>query len=156
MCLFIPIMPLHIIGLAWLIMRVLDLMIEFIRPLYNLLQHFLDWTLSASGHTTLDYSSRSHSLLYSLGADSTGNTSIAKQWTSINVAYYCRLYLATGCLPRIGLRGKVFIEPLPSNGPNVTICWKWIQQLSNDDITIHVTIWRWSRPQRCWHCIEFM
>jgi hypothetical protein len=32
------------------------------------------------------------------------------------VAYCCRLYLATGCLSRICLRGDVFIEQLPSNG----------------------------------------
>jgi hypothetical protein len=32
------------------------------------------------------------------------------------VAYCCRLYLATGCLHRICLRGKVFTELLPSNG----------------------------------------
>jgi hypothetical protein len=31
------------------------------------------------------------------------------------VAYYCRLYLATGCLPRICLRGNVFTESFPSN-----------------------------------------
>jgi hypothetical protein len=31
------------------------------------------------------------------------------------VAYCCRRYLATGCLPRICLRGKMFIEPLPSS-----------------------------------------
>jgi hypothetical protein len=39
------------------------------------------------------------------------NTSIATV-----VAYCCRLYLATGCLPRVGLHWTVFIEPLPSNG----------------------------------------
>jgi hypothetical protein len=32
------------------------------------------------------------------------------------VAYCCRLYLATCCLPRIGLRGKVFIGVSPSSG----------------------------------------
>jgi hypothetical protein len=31
------------------------------------------------------------------------------------VAYCCRLHLATGCLPRISLRGNVFTELLPSN-----------------------------------------
>jgi hypothetical protein len=31
------------------------------------------------------------------------------------VACCCRLYLATGCLTRSDLRGKVFIEPWPSN-----------------------------------------
>jgi hypothetical protein len=53
-------------------------MIEFIGPLYNLLQHF-DWTLSTSDHTTLIHYSwnQSHPLLYSLEVKSTENTSIA-------------------------------------------------------------------------------
>jgi hypothetical protein len=33
------------------------------------------------------------------------------------VAYCCKHYLTTGCLPRICLRRNVFIELLPSNGP---------------------------------------
>jgi hypothetical protein len=53
---------------------------------------------------------------YSLGADSTENTSTAWQWMSSIVAYSMeRVYLATSSLPRISLRGNVFIEPLPSN-----------------------------------------
>jgi hypothetical protein len=34
----------------------------------------------------------------------------------IFVTYSCRCYPATSCLPRICLRGNLFIEPLPSNG----------------------------------------
>jgi hypothetical protein len=62
------------------------------------------------------YWSQSHSLLYSRGVDSTENTSNAYQWTSTVVAYCCILYPATGYLPRISLRGKLFMELLPSNG----------------------------------------
>jgi hypothetical protein len=44
-------------GFAWQIRLVLDLMIEFIGSLYNWLQqftnHYLDWTLSTSDHTSL-------------------------------------------------------------------------------------------------------
>jgi hypothetical protein len=32
------------------------------------------------------------------------------------VAYCCRLYLVTGCLPRIFLHGKIFTDPLLNNG----------------------------------------
>jgi hypothetical protein len=32
------------------------------------------------------------------------------------VAYFCRLYLTTGCLPRICLHGNMFTESLSSNG----------------------------------------
>jgi hypothetical protein len=41
------------------------------------------------------------------------------------VAYCCMHYLATGCLPIICLRGKIFNEPLPSNksiGHNINEC----------------------------------
>jgi hypothetical protein len=57
-----------------------------------------------------------HCYMYYLGADSIENTSIALQWSSTLVAYCCRLYLVTGYLPIIGLRWKMFIEPLPSKG----------------------------------------
>jgi hypothetical protein len=58
-------------------------MIEFIGPLYNLLNilqiTIFDCKLSTSEYTTLiHYSwSQSHSLLYSLGSDLTENMSIA-------------------------------------------------------------------------------
>jgi hypothetical protein len=65
--------------------------------------------------------------LYRLGSDhSTENTSIVYQWISSIVAYFCTHYLATGCLLRMCLRGKVFIESLPSNGSlrhNILIRW---------------------------------
>jgi hypothetical protein len=64
----------------------------------------------------LNYSSQSHSLLYSLGYDLMENISIVQQLTSTVVLCCCRLYLVTDCLRRICLRGKVFIEPLCSNG----------------------------------------
>jgi hypothetical protein len=35
---------------------------------------------------------------------------------AVFVAYFCTLYPATDYLPRISLRGTVFIEPLPSSG----------------------------------------
>jgi hypothetical protein len=42
---------------------------------------------------------------------------LASRYMSYILAYSLeRVYLATGCLPRICLRGKVFIEPLPSSG----------------------------------------
>jgi hypothetical protein len=81
--------------------------------------NIFDWTLSASDHITLIHSSwsQSHSLLYSLESDLTENTFIAWHWMSCIVAYSLeRVYLGTGCLPRICLRGRVFIEPLPSSG----------------------------------------
>jgi hypothetical protein len=49
------------------------------------------------------------------------------------VAYCCTYYLAKGCLPRICLRGKVFILPLPSNGSirhNMHCLDEWITTLS--------------------------
>jgi hypothetical protein len=70
-------------------------------------------SLSSTGHsrllTTLLLKLNCQLLLascYSLGTDSTCNI----------VAYCCTHYLATGCLPRIYLRGTTFIEPLTSNG----------------------------------------
>jgi hypothetical protein len=55
--------------------------------------------------------------LYSLRSHLTENTYIAYQCMPSIVAYSLqRVYLATGCLPRICLPGKVFIAPLPSNG----------------------------------------
>jgi hypothetical protein len=60
--------------------------------------------------------SHSYISLYILGSDLTENTSIAYQQMSSIVAYSLeRVFLTTGCLPRICLRGKVFIEPLPSS-----------------------------------------
>jgi hypothetical protein len=44
------------------------------------------------------------------------NTFVAYQWIFIIVAFCCTHYLATGCLPRICLRRKVFVELLPRNG----------------------------------------
>jgi hypothetical protein len=97
-------------------------MIEFIGPLHNLFQHFTNHYLRLD---TLDFWPH-YCLcliglglwLHSLGSDcSTENTSITQQWISSSVAYSLeRVYLPTVCLPRICLRGKVFIEPLPSSG----------------------------------------
>jgi hypothetical protein len=63
-------------------------MMEFIGPLYNSLQHFTNHYL------------RLDTLVF---------------WLSTK-PYFCTHYLAMGCVPRICLRRKVFIEPLPSNG----------------------------------------
>jgi hypothetical protein len=41
---------------------------------------------------------------------------IADRCLAMDVLYCCTHYLAVGCLPRICLRGNVFIEPLPSTG----------------------------------------
>jgi hypothetical protein len=100
-------------------LRVLDLMIDLLDiyiTCYNI-SHItvFDWTLSTSDHTTPIHCSWVRvAELYTLGSDLTVNTSTVRQRTSTVVAYCCRLYLATSCLPRIWLR-EVFIEPLPSN-----------------------------------------
>jgi hypothetical protein len=83
-------------------------MIEFIGPLYKLLQHFrnhiFDWTLSTSEHTTppTELSVIVGFSLYRLGSDHAENTSTAYQRTSSIMAY---------SLPR-----DVFTESLPSTG----------------------------------------
>jgi hypothetical protein len=95
--------------------------IEFIGPLYNLLQHC---TSHSPLLTTLHQSTSLTELsvivgisLYSLGSDLTENTSITYQWMSSIFVYSLEhVHLATGCLPRICLSGKMFIDPLPSNG----------------------------------------
>jgi hypothetical protein len=101
-------------------------MIEFIGPLYNLL-HFTNHYLQLD---TLDFwllytnpllQLNTHILTLSLpflppsSAWVSGYVALG-QTSSTVVTHCCRLYLATGCLPRICLHGKVFVKPLLSNG----------------------------------------
>jgi hypothetical protein len=53
--------------------------------------------------------------LYNVGSNLAENTSTAYKWIFTTVVYCCKHYLATGCLPRIRLRVKMFIEPLLIN-----------------------------------------
>jgi Zn-finger protein len=62
--------------------------------------------------------------LYNLGSDLTENSSIIQKWTSTVFTYWCRLYLAPGCLPKVCLRGKMFTEPLLSNGCFLVCDWR--------------------------------
>jgi hypothetical protein len=101
---------------------------------------------------------QSPSVLYSLGADPIENTAIAQQWTSTVVAYCSRLYLGTGCLPRIGLRGNVFIELLPSNGSTchnikkqIVISVNW----ANFSHCIYSLMYRWQSFYRCHKSLGF-
>jgi hypothetical protein len=63
----------------------------------------------------------SHKLSYPKSGCSCSNNSHAlsvrfsSKLLSKNVCLFAR-YLAIGCIPRISLRGKVFVGPLPSNG----------------------------------------
>jgi hypothetical protein len=78
--------------------------------------------------TTLSLLLEPESLLHILGSDLAENTSIAYQWMSTVVSYCYRFYLAKGCLPRICLHGKVFIEPLLNNGDmrhNIMYVYVW-------------------------------
>jgi hypothetical protein len=119
-------------GFAWLIRRVLDLMMELIGPLYNWLQKFTYHYLThchllSTGHSTgtiltskIHYSvvllcipSRWLCLLITPRTDPTENT-----------VFCCQECVFIGPLPNNGCPsivervcfGNVFTEPLPSNG----------------------------------------
>jgi hypothetical protein len=119
-----------------LIRRVLDWWSDLLDSLYSLLQRFANhyltlfmffvWTLSTPDNNC-HYSRLLlitwNSALYSFGVD-------PRKTPSSVVAYCCRRYLATGCVPRICLRGKVSTYLLPSN--------KSIRQ--NTSFDIHLTV----------------
>jgi hypothetical protein len=95
-------------------------MIEFIGALYNLLQHFtiFDWTLSTSDHTTLIHSSWNQSLTLIQPRDGFHRKHVC--YIKMDVLYCC-VFVGTcspinGLFARICVRGKMFIEPFPSNG----------------------------------------
>jgi hypothetical protein len=70
------------------------------------------------------------------------------------VMYCCRLYLATGCLPRICLRGNVFTEPLPSNGSTCHNIVRIVHAL----LIFKITLRKWSNfmagDSRCYQQSE--
>jgi hypothetical protein len=49
-----------------------------------------------------------------------------------------RVYPATGCLPRIFLRGKVFIEPLPPIGLYVTTVIGWLANMKVKEVPVNI------------------
>jgi hypothetical protein len=54
------------------------------------------------------------------------------------VAYRCRLYLATGCLPRTCLRRNMFTKSLPSNG---SACHSMLNDVSSIRTIDRLTLW---------------
>jgi hypothetical protein len=122
-------------------------MIEFIGPLCNLLQHFTNHylrpdTLDFWAHSSLyslrpSYSSQSLAVIYPRGG------LYRKHVHCLAIDVYCgRLYLTTGCLQRIGFRGKEFMKPLSSSGS----IRRGTPSVSENTMSLHrfrAVVWLW-------------